>query len=166
MRKALAELAGRLFVEGIPLRVYEAGRTPQRQRDLYLQGRNSPSGRIVTKAKPWESYHQFGMAVDHVFWIDGLGWTWNEPKPGMWARYTQLADKCGLRSLSFEKPHVELPLRLADLQSGVYPPGGDDSWRDWLEAQIESWGPGAREVSGLMMPGAPPQFTDRPALVA
>ncbi len=163
MRTRAADLASHLAVEKIPLLPFECGRTPMRQRDLYLQGRGSPTGKIVTKAKPWESFHQYGMAEDNVFFVNGI-WTWDEPERGMWARYTQLADQCGLRSLSFEKPHVELPLRIADLQTGVYLPGGDSTWQAWLEAQIEAWGPGSREINGIFLPGAPPQFTERPPL--
>lgn len=154
-----------LVQKGIPLALFEGARAPARQVDLYAKGRGEGApGHFVTKARPWESGHQYGMAVDYVFLINGQ-WTWNEPSVGMWAQYTQLADAEGLRSLSFEKPHVELPLHLTSLRAGMYPPGGDDSWRAWLEAQIEAWGPEARTIGGIVYPGAPPLMQERPALV-
>jgi hypothetical protein len=36
----------------------------------------------------------------------------------------------GLESLSFERPHLQwAKARLADLQSGIYPAGGDATWQ-------------------------------------
>lgn len=164
LREKLVALDSALAAKGIPLQLFEGARSPNRQAELYAQGRGvGPTGHTVTKARSWESFHQFGCAVDYVFNINGT-WTWSEPAPGMWAQYTQLAAVVGLRSLSFEKPHVELPLHLSSLQRGVYPPGGDAPWRDWLEAQIESWGPEARTIGGLTYPAAPPLFIERPAL--
>lgn len=166
LRAQLVELDAALLAKNIPLQVFEGFRVPQRQADLYATGRGTGTpGHYVTKARPWESFHQYGLAVDYVFMVNGQ-WTWTEPTTGMWAQYTQLADSVGLRSLSFEKPHVEVPLHLSSLQAGVYPPGGDDTWQSWLEAQIEAWGPEAKTISGLTFPGAPPLMQQRPALVA
>lgn len=39
--------------------IYETWRTPQRQRALFEQG--------ITKADAWDSWHQYGLAVDLVF---------------------------------------------------------------------------------------------------
>ena len=162
LRSALAELDMRLRDLGIPLRLYEGARTPDRQAALYLKGRGvGPAGQTVTKAKPWQSFHQFGLAADYVFFVDGK-WTWKEPDEGMWDRYTLLAEAAQLRTLSFERPHAEWPSPLALLQVGHYPEGGDDSWRSWLETQVESWGHDYREVGGITMPGAPPLFIERP----
>lgn len=44
-------------------RPFETYRTPHRQQELYDSRAN---GRIVTKARAWESAHQFGLAVDFV----------------------------------------------------------------------------------------------------
>lgn len=79
------------------------------QRALYAQGRTAP-GRIVTKAKPGSSAHNFGMAMDYVpvvghrtYHVKPLWWV----KFGLAARAARLAwgglwkfrDRC----------HVELP---------------------------------------------------------
>lgn len=48
---------------GIEPIVVEGLRTYERQRDLYAKGRTAPGSR-VTNAKPGQSYHNFGLAVD------------------------------------------------------------------------------------------------------
>ncbi|HYF26137.1 MAG TPA: M15 family metallopeptidase [Baekduia sp.] len=167
--RALA-LEARLAAEGIPLHRYEAARTPWRQAELYARGRTSgygEFGKTVTRARAWESWHQYGLAADYVFRVDGK-WTWAEPEAGMWHRYQQLAHDLDLQTLSREKPHVQLPARRSDLLAGKFPQGGDDSWEAWLEDQIERWGSTAREVAGVLHPGAPPLVSlyERPAEVA
>jgi peptidoglycan L-alanyl-D-glutamate endopeptidase CwlK len=161
----LAKLEVALRAEGIPLALYEGARSPFRQAELYARGRGvGETGKTVTRAKAWQSFHQFGIAADMVFQVNGA-WTWEEPKPGMWKRYTELARAAGLRTLDFERPHVELPVALQPLQVGHYPPGGAEAWQAWLEDQIEAWGQQARDVGGIMHPAAPPLMVERPALV-
>lgn len=147
------------------LRLYEGARSPFRQVELYSRGRGvGPPGKFVTKARAWESFHQFGCAVDYVFWSLDRGWSWDEPTPGAWARWTEIAQRYGLRTLSFERPHAELPLSLGDLQRGKYPPGGGDAWEAWLEREAEAWGQEARTIGGQLHPAAPPVTIDRPPL--
>lgn len=59
--------AGDILVEcekvGVGIRITSAFRTPEEQDALYAQGRTKP-GAIVTNAKAWQSYHQYGLAVD------------------------------------------------------------------------------------------------------
>lgn len=63
-------------VAGHKIEVFEAFRSPQRQGWLYEQGRKR-AGNIVTKAGPWQSWHQYGLAVD-VAAKDAQGrWTWS-----------------------------------------------------------------------------------------
>jgi peptidoglycan L-alanyl-D-glutamate endopeptidase CwlK len=50
---------------GIPLTVTFTRRSMETQAALYAQGRTAP-GRIVTRARPGYSYHNFGMAIDVV----------------------------------------------------------------------------------------------------
>lgn len=166
IRSLLPELDARLFNAGIPLQFYEGARSPFRQAELYARGRGvGPIGKTATRARAWGSHHGFGLAWDYVFKVDGE-WTWDEPEPGMWQAYQAIGNELHLRSLPFEKPHLELPIALAPLQAGMYPPGGDGSWRDWLDGQIELWGPESRIVGGITHPGAPPLHFDRPAEVA
>lgn len=169
-RVRIATLQERLLIAGIPLRPYETGRTPARQAELFARGRDGKPGGRVTKARAWESLHQYGLSVDFVF-FDGNKWSWNEPEPDMWQRYTSLCEALGLETLSFEKPHVQLPWSLADLQAGHLPPHGDAPYLEWLSAQVTSWGPGSQTVAGLVHPGAPPisfppDIDERPEMVA
>ena len=155
----LAKLEAMLQTEGIPLQLFEGARSPFRQAELFAQGRTAGTpGRTVTKALPWMSFHQYGVAADMVFLSPAGAWSWDEPRPGLWDRYTELAAAAGLRTLSFERPHVEMPLSIGDLRNGVYPTGGDESWRAWLDDQIELW--------GSRTGGVPPLAIERPPLQA
>jgi peptidoglycan LD-endopeptidase CwlK len=160
-------LVAALRAEQIPLAVYESVRTPTRQANLYARGRvpgQGELGKTVTRAKAWQSLHQFGLAVDMVF-RSGAAWSWVAPRPGQWERYHELARAQGLEPLSFEKPHVQLAgLDLEELRRGVYPTGGGDAWEQWLNRQIGDWGEAPRLVFGLHHPGAPPAVVDRPPL--
>ena len=51
--------------KGYIVAVFEGYRSPERQQWLYDQGRTR-DGKIITYAKPWESFHQYGLAVDIV----------------------------------------------------------------------------------------------------
>lgn len=65
---------------GITLRVTQGMRTFEEQQALYDQGRTKP-GKIVTKAKPGSSYHQYGLAVDLVELVnDGVDWNYDMGK--------------------------------------------------------------------------------------
>jgi peptidoglycan L-alanyl-D-glutamate endopeptidase CwlK len=58
--------------------IFEGYRSVKRQADLFAIGRSAP-GKIVTYAKPWQSLHQYGVAVDIVFDGDikpGTQWDW------------------------------------------------------------------------------------------
>lgn len=167
LRDRLSILDVRLLDAGIPMRLYEGARTPWRQAELYARGRTVPNSKKVTKAMAWRSHHQFGVAADFVFFVDG-GWTWSEPEPGQWLGYQELAKAVGLDLLSFEKPHVQLPWSIDDLRRGLYPIGGDATWRAWLGAQLEQWGTFEKDVGGVFHPGAPPSFDlgERPAIEA
>lgn len=152
--------------EGIPLRRYETARSPWRQAQLYARGRASGSNEPkVTKARAWQSNHQFGLAEDRVFLVGGR-WTWEEPEAGMWERYHACARACDLLPLSFEKPHVELAWNLTTLRKGGFPGGWEGSaWATLFEDWAERWGTAERLESGLWHPGAPPlPDLDRPPL--
>jgi peptidoglycan LD-endopeptidase CwlK len=164
IRNLLPELDRQLAAAGIPLQLYEAARSPFRQAELYAVGRDTGTpGHHVTRAMAWSSFHQFGLAVDYVFKIDG-NWSWPNADDPRWKTYQQIGTDLGLRSLSFETPHLEMPELLTSMQAGQYPDGGDDSWEQWLESQIELWGPTAKLVGSITHPGAPPLMVERPAV--
>jgi peptidoglycan LD-endopeptidase CwlK len=149
------------------LEVYESVRTPVRQANLYARGRvpgQGEEGKTITRAKAWQSLHQYGLAVDLVFRRNGV-WSWNAPTPRQWDRYQELARVQGLEPLSFEKPHVQLAgVDLAKLRRGLYPTGGGDGWEQWLNRQIGAWAQNPRSLFSIEHPGAPPTVIDRPAL--
>lgn len=94
----------------ITIRVSQGLRTFEEQEILYEQGRTKP-GKIVTKAKPGQSYHQYGLAVDLVEMVgNGLDWGYDM------AKLVPFADKYGIKwggSKDFikagieDKPHFE-----------------------------------------------------------
>lgn len=162
LREKVGVLLKKLADENLPFRVFEGYRTPQRQRQLYAKGRTAP-GRIVTYAKPWRSNHQYGLAADFVLFEKG-SWSWDDHgrKNQWWAQLHELAREVGLTPLKFEKPHLELVgLVTRDLQAGILPPDGDESWLANLEAMIYSWTGGPGEPEAPPLPGDIP---DRPPL--
>lgn len=127
-----------------PMRLFEGFRSPQRQYQLYSQGRTKP-GFKVTNANAWSSYHQYGVACDFVLFIDGK-WSWEDSGKykKYWTDLHALAQKVGLVPISWEKPHLQMEgLGLQALQLGEYPEGGDDSWAENLQDAIYSWPMGA-----------------------
>jgi peptidoglycan L-alanyl-D-glutamate endopeptidase CwlK len=140
MRDSAIHLLTRLESEQIPFRLFEGFRTPWRQAWLYAQGRTRP-GAKVTNAQAWQSYHQHGLAADFVLWLNNQ-WSWSTvgAHRRYWKRLQDLGQEVGLEPLSWELPHLQVAgLKLADLQSGIYPNGGDDAWRDNLEAAVVGW---------------------------
>ena len=145
--------------EDLPFKLFEGLRSPQRQQYLYAQGRTRP-GNIVTKARPWSSNHQYGVAADFVLYENG-SWSWDTSgdKRRWWERLHELGRDQGLEPLSWEKPHLQMVgLKTDDLRAGHYPPDGDDAWAESLEAYIYSW-PNTSES-----PPVPDLLPDRPAI--
>jgi peptidoglycan L-alanyl-D-glutamate endopeptidase CwlK len=137
-RTALVGLMERLDEQQIPLAPFETIRSPGRQAELYGRGRNPDAadyGRTVTRAQAYQSAHQYGLGADLVFRLANGVWTWDEPQRGMWDVYTRLAKSCGLETLSFERPHVQI----ASFDWRHLTPGPMDEagWLDWL-AQPEA----------------------------
>lgn len=161
-RALLEALAG----EQIRFRLFEAFRSPQRQQYLYEQGRVR-AGSIVTKARPWTSYHQYGLAADFVLYLDRK-WSWDASgeRDRWWRRLHEVGRSQGLEPLSWEAPHLQLAgLDVADLQAGRYPPAGDQPWAACLEAAIYSWSgtPAAPRVPALIPER--PALTEEPSRV-
>ncbi|MDB5967822.1 MAG: Peptidoglycan-binding domain 1 protein [Hydrocarboniphaga sp.] len=157
-RRALTQVLDQLKAEQIPFLLFEGFRYPERQADLYAQGRTKP-GAIVTRALPWRSYHQFGLGADLVLFDNGA-WSWDTagPRAPWWARMQALGREAGLAPLDFEKPHLQLAgLSSNDFADGVYPPAGDDDWSEHLAAVIAGW-------KGEPPAPPPPAIAVRPAL--
>jgi peptidoglycan L-alanyl-D-glutamate endopeptidase CwlK len=64
---------------GLMAYIFEGYRSLNRQTELYNQGRTTP-GAVITWAKPGQSLHHYGVAVDIVFdgnLLDaGIQWSW------------------------------------------------------------------------------------------
>jgi len=155
-RQALGALLDKLAAENRPFKVFEAFRTPERQRWLYEQGRGRP-GSIVTNAKPWESFHQYGLAVDLVLFVNGQ-WTWSSAGDlgAHWKRLPELAKDAGLRTLTWEAPHVELPVALRDAAGPALLASADETWADTLASAAARWrsagGTGAPDLAPAQRP--------------
>lgn len=87
---------------GYNVAVFEGYRSPERQQSLYDQGRTK-DGKIVTHAKPWESFHQLGLAVDIVGKVDGK-WDWSID----YDKITEIFKRHGFETLKFEKAHFQI----------------------------------------------------------
>lgn len=63
----LIKEAGDILIEcekvSVGIRITSAFRTPEEQNALYAIGRTKP-GRVVTNAQKWQSFHNYGLAVD------------------------------------------------------------------------------------------------------
>ena len=84
-------------------------RTDAEQAELYAQGRTKP-GKIVTNAKPRQSAHNFGLALDFVPMVNGKP-EWNAKHPH-WLAIGEAAEEVGFewagRWTRFrEFPHIQ-----------------------------------------------------------
>lgn len=115
----------RKFIErckeaGVDVLVTSTYRDHESQNALYAQGRTAP-GKIVTKAKGGQSFHNHKVAFDVVPLVNGKA-IWNDE--GLWRKIGQIGQEVGLEwggNWKFQdKPHFQYTggLTLADFQSG------------------------------------------------
>lgn len=116
MRPLVNQLVAKLHwlewksADGRPARfaLFEAYRSPERQDRLFEQGN-------VTKARGWQSAHQYGLAVDFAVIVstgdwpeNSEGWAWPDDAP--WPDLKAAAERCGLRvPIEWDRGHVEHP---------------------------------------------------------
>ena len=96
---------------GIDLLIYCTRRTMDEQAALYAIGRDRP-GRIVTRAKPGQSAHNYGLAIDAVPMLHGKP-QWASTSP-LWKQYGDLCAKAGMEwagkwTTFKEYPHAQMP---------------------------------------------------------
>jgi peptidoglycan L-alanyl-D-glutamate endopeptidase CwlK len=115
---ALAETRGLRYVAICGTRSWEE------QARIYAQGRTAP-GKIITKAPPGSSFHNFGLAVDFGVFRDKKYLDGSDPKTAsaMHKAAGELAKEHGLRwgghfRSIVDEPHFELdtPLSLSQLR--------------------------------------------------
>lgn len=132
----IRQLADALTQEHIEIRVTQGLRTWADQARLYAQGRTAPGPR-VTNAKPGESWHNFGLAVDvAVFDIRGNP-DWNAGHLA-YQRVVALGTTLGMVSGKAwnDVPHLQLTGRFGTSPDGevrqIFDAGGISSV--WAEA--------------------------------
>lgn len=115
--RALVEQANKVIASNITVRVVQGLRTIEEQNALYAQGRTAP-GKIVTKAKGGSSYHNYGLAIDFAFLVNGneISWDerkdWDGDKVADWLEVVQIFLKAGwtwggnFKSIK-DNPHFE-----------------------------------------------------------
>ena len=80
--------------------IFETYRSPERQDYLFRV-------RKTTKARPWQSPHQYGLAADFVPRVNG-GWSWAPNHDYEFLK--KCAQECGLDvPISWDRCHVEAP---------------------------------------------------------
>ena len=105
--------------EGIEVLITSTYRDMESQAELYAQGRTR-RGRIVTYAKPDQSWHNFRLAFDFVP-IRGGKAMWNDARTFKHCR--QIGESLGLEGLDFEMAHLQFRggLTLAQARAGKEP---------------------------------------------
>lgn len=99
---------------GVLVLVTETLRSFDKQAEYYASGRTKP-GKIITKAKPGSSYHQYGLALDHVPMHRSTGnlYTTDWSRPLYLQRTIPVALALGWESLAYsptfpETPHLQI----------------------------------------------------------
>lgn len=110
---------------GIDLLVTSTYRDHESQAELYAQGRTKP-GKIVTKAKPGQSWHNWRVAVDVVPLRNGKPvWGTTGADGELWQKVGEIGESVGLEWAGRWKTFKEFAhfqytggLTLADFQNG------------------------------------------------
>lgn len=114
--------------EGIELLVTSTYRDNASQAALYAQGRTAP-GKIVTNARPGQSYHNWRVALDIVPLRAGKPvWGTSGADGQLWARVGAIGESCGLEWAGHWKTFREFAhfqytdgLTITQLQAGQVP---------------------------------------------
>ncbi len=108
-------------------------RSFEEQAAIYAQGRTIP-GPIRTKAQAGLSYHNYGLATDWGYFIDGKYMNTLRAEDTLWREYVDACAKAGLQCLTWERPHNQLPLpvRIHALRKEYFE-GGDEQVDKYLE---------------------------------
>lgn len=126
VKETAIEVIKRAYKEGINVQISSGYRSNAEQQRLFNQGRTTP-GNIVTNARPGQSMHNYGLAVDY-FLTNESGttavWTVN----ANWRRVAAIAKSLGFAwggdwTGFVDYPHLEMTggLSLSQLQAGKRP---------------------------------------------
>lgn len=108
LREKVEQLLEMAKMAGFTLLVTQGLRTFAEQNELFAQGRSRP-GKIVTNAKGGNSFHNFGLAVDFCFIVNGEA-SWQDSlykNIGIWAHLVGLEWGGNWKSIK-DFPHVQL----------------------------------------------------------
>jgi peptidoglycan L-alanyl-D-glutamate endopeptidase CwlK len=99
-----------MAAKGVTVEVISGLRSWAAQAALYAQGRTKP-GRIVTKARPGSSWHNYGLAIDLGLFKNGV--YLDEKKPAeadkLYAEIGKIAAKLGIEWAGNWKTFTETP---------------------------------------------------------
>lgn len=129
VRRAAMDTLDELALSDIRFRLFETYRTPERQKLLKAK---RPK---VSNAGPWQSMHQYGLAVDFVIDVKGVNPWAKGDRRGWWDLLHLAGERHGLMPLRnrrgklLELPHMQLiGYKWRDCRAGKWPEGGDDPW--------------------------------------
>ncbi len=113
IRQMATDFLQKAKAEGIELKITFGFRTFPEQQALYDKGRTPESiakgESIVTKAKPGQSFHNYGLAIDVVEIKDKKA-IWENPR---WNRIGEIGESVGFewggRWKFVDKPHFQFP---------------------------------------------------------
>lgn len=139
LARRVRQMSDILATEGVTIRVTQGLRSWSDQMALWLKGRDSRGNvvdpkKIVTKAAPGHSYHQFALAVDVAPFNDNTP-DWNLQHP-VWKRIVAVGESLGLDSGSEWRsfpdwPHFQyvgsLPVSPTDAVREAFMNGGTDA---------------------------------------
>ena len=99
MRDQIHALDASLRID-TPFLIFETWRSPEQQDNAFARG--------VSKARAFQSPHQFGLAVDFVPFING-NWTWQQPDAVWEVLHARAATLGLLAPMAWDKGHIESP---------------------------------------------------------
>jgi len=108
MRDKVERWLLRCTIENLPpIYVYSGYRTAEEQQAILDKAKTS--GKWLSSAKPGQSYHQYGQAIDYCFLLPDM---YNQPTPNWddrqsYKRANALAHHAGLRTIPGESCHLQ-----------------------------------------------------------
>lgn len=91
-KKMIDNMISMAIEQGLHVGLFSGYRSFKEQNDKHAQGRTRP-GKIITKAKGGESWHNYGLAADIVFKDSKGDWSWSESND--WAKLGLIGKNCG-----------------------------------------------------------------------